>query len=725
MLKNVKILPGIKELFGLSLLTAAGVLFWDRWTSSGPTLFDDFSVNPVVSRSVPSWLGFPQDEWVLMPIAIVMVLGFLLRFIPASNLSRAVVKPLVVFLALRYLAWRTSSSLNLSHPASITFTIILYAAEVFCLLSFILHTAQTIFSTDRQRKKEADRYQKDILSGDYLPTVDVFIPSYNEPDYIVSRTVMGCQAMTYPNKRIYILDDTRRENIRALAKELGCEYITRPDNAHAKAGNLNHALPKTDGEFIALMDADFVPFHNFLTRTVGFFQDKTISLVQTPQNFYNPDFHARNMGLGDFLPNDLENFFGSIQPHRDSVNSVICCGSCYVVRRSSIEAVGGYYTQCCVEDYQTSLKMLLAGQRIVYLNETLSMGESTRMCADFVDQRLRWLQGNFQVYYCKDLGLWSNKLSWGQRSFLFEQWLHCFSSVIRLIFLLCPLVSLYTGIAPYLTNINEIVYFFLPFWILSAIVQGWSTDYRSSYFWVEVYGLIFCFPSVMRMAKVVFKPFGKVSKVTRKGVKADGRSFNWGLISPLIMILIANLLGLALKLGGAALGWWHLLPVDQLAPMVFWISYNSALLVVAILASIDQPVRRLIDRFPLQVNCELGGLEGSIAGVSSNISEGGSEIFVRQQDWQTQDWQSLETVTLKFEKMSLQGRVIRSKSQGKLQRVSIGFESVTEAQKRQLVEWLYCEVHDFKARRQPGGLDSMLAMGVAVLQMRSVTRIYQ
>ena len=719
MTKKITILPGVQALFGLSILTALGVLFWDRWSSSGPTWFDDFSVNPVVSRSVPTWLGFPSDEQVLIPIAVVMVLGFLLRFIPATNVSRAIVKPFLLFLALRYLAWRTSTSLNLSHPASITFTVFLYIAEVICLLSFVLHTAQTIFSTDRQRKKEADRYEKTVLSGDYLPSVDVFIPSYNEPDYIVRRTVIGCQAMSYPNKKIYILDDTRRDHIRALARELGCEYISRADNTHAKAGNLNHALPKTNGEFIALMDADFVPFHNFLTRTVGFFQDETISLVQTPQDFYNPDFHSRNLGLGQFLPNDLENFFGSIQPHRDTVNSVICCGSCYVVRRSSIEAIGGYYTKCCVEDYQTSLKMLMAGQRIVYLNETLSMGESTRMCADFVDQRLRWLQGNFQVYYCKDLPLWK-QLSWGQRGFLFEQWLHCFSSVIRMIFLLCPLVSLYTGIAPYLTSINEIVYFFIPFWILSAIVQGWSTDYRSSYFWVEVYGLIFCFPSVIRMANVLFNPFGKVSKVTRKGVQADRRSFNLGLTFPLVVILIANLIGLALKLGGAALGWWHLLPVDQLAPMVFWISYNSVLIVVAILASIDQPVRRLIDRFPLQVNCEVGGLGTEIAGVTSNISEGGVEIFIRQQDWQP-----TETVTLEFEKMSLSGRVCRSQPQGKLRRLAIEFEGLTTAQQRQLVEWLYCEVHDFKARRKPGGLDSMLAMGVAVLQMRSVTRLYR
>ncbi len=109
--------------------------------------------------------------------------------------------------------------------------------------------------------------------------------------------------MDYPNKTVYILDDTRRPHIKAIAEELGCKYITRRDNKHAKAGNLNNALKQTNGEFISIMDADFVPFKNFLTRTVGFFQNSKIDLVQTPQYFYNPDYHARNLGLDCILPN--------------------------------------------------------------------------------------------------------------------------------------------------------------------------------------------------------------------------------------------------------------------------------------------------------------------------------------------------------------------------------------------------------------------------------------
>jgi cellulose synthase (UDP-forming) len=722
MRKIVQISRWIQGFFWFSVIVAGSLFFYGQWSSGGPTLFPDYLVNPLEARLVPDWLDFPEGDAIALPLFGVLAAGFILRFIPATNGTRLVVKPILIFLGLRYLTWRSVCSLNFGHPFSVVFTIVVYIAECVCLLSFALHMMQTIMSTEKLRKRQADRYEVAVKSGEYCPSVDVFVPSYNEPEDIVRRTVIGAQAMDYPNKRIYILDDTRREHIRELARELGCDYITRPNNDHAKAGNLNHALPKTNGELIALMDADFVPFQNFLTRTIGFFQDASISLIQTPQNFYNPDFHARNLGLGGFLPNDLESFFGAIQPHRDALNSVICCGSCYVVRRESIEAIGGYYTQCCVEDYQTSLKMLMEKQTIVYLNETLSMGESTRMCVDFVDQRLRWLQGNFQVYHCPDLKLWE-RLNWGQRSFLFEQWVHCFSSVVRLIFLLCPLVSLYTGVAPYLTSLGEILYFFLPFWVLSTIVQGWSSDYRSSYFWTEVYGLIFCIPATVRMWELVRNPFGKVSKVTRKGVKAAGRSYNWSLTLPLMVILALNVGGLVLKLGGGAAGWWHLLPDAQLLPMVFWLSYNSVLLMVAILASIDQPVRRVMDRFPLNSPCELLVNDHSIAGMSGNISEGGAEIFVRGDGLALGD-----RVKIKFqdENLVLEGRVLRSMRVGKgLSRVGIEFMAIDLTSRRRLVEWLYCEVHDFKQRRKPGSLDSIFFMLLSVFQLRSITRVYK
>jgi cellulose synthase (UDP-forming) len=111
-----------------------------------------------------------------------------------------------------------------------------------------------------------------------------------------------------------------------------------------------------------------------------------------------------------------------------------------------------------------------------------------------------------------------------------------------------------------------------------------------------------------------------------------------------------------------------------------------------------------------------------IPGMSGNISEGGAEIFVRGEGLSLGD-----RVKIQFqdENLVLEGRVLRSTRVGKgLSRVGIEFMAIDLVSRRRLVEWLYCEVHDFKQRRKPGSLDSIFVMLLSVLQLRSLTRIY-
>jgi cellulose synthase (UDP-forming) len=122
--------------------------------------------------------------------------------------------------------------------------------------------------------------------------VDVFIPTYNEPLQIVRATVLGALAMDYPAEKLKVtlLDDGRRDDFRDFATTIGVGYLTRENNVHAKAGNINHALEHTQGEFIAIFDADHVPTRPFLRMTLGWFlSDPRVGLVQTPHHFYSPD----------------------------------------------------------------------------------------------------------------------------------------------------------------------------------------------------------------------------------------------------------------------------------------------------------------------------------------------------------------------------------------------------------------------------------------------------
>jgi Glycosyltransferases, probably involved in cell wall biogenesis len=206
--------------------------------------------------------------------------------------------------------------------------------------------------------------------------------------------------MDYANKKIYLLDDTRRPHIKALAEELGCEYLTRPDNKHAKAGNLNNAISKTNGELIVCFDADFVPTKNFLTRTVGFFQDERVALVQTPQSYYSPDPIARNLGLENIIVPEQEVFYRQIQPVRDGTDSVVCAGTSFVMRRSALqEAGGGFVTSSLSEDYFTAVRLSQKGYKLVYLDEKLSAGAAPDDMGAHATQRLRWAQGTLQAFF--------------------------------------------------------------------------------------------------------------------------------------------------------------------------------------------------------------------------------------------------------------------------------------------------------------------------------------
>ena len=115
-----------------------------------------------------------------------------------------------------------------------------------------------------------------------------------------------------------MLDDGRRPWLKEFCRDKGVGYLTRPNNAHAKAGNINHALTKTDAPYVAIFDADFIPQQNFLMRTMGFFADPKVGIVQTPHAFYNSDPMQTNLALRKTLPDDQRFFFEAIMPSRDA-----------------------------------------------------------------------------------------------------------------------------------------------------------------------------------------------------------------------------------------------------------------------------------------------------------------------------------------------------------------------------------------------------------------------
>src|SRR5579883_1123657 len=196
-----------------------------------------------------------------------------------------------------------------------------------------------------------------LKQKNFSPSVDIFITVAGEPTEIIRQTVIAAKNINYKNKTVYILNDgfvAKKDNwheVDQLAEELKVHCITRKIPGGSKAGNINHALKQTKSEFIVVFDADMIAYPDFLEKTIPYFQDKKIGFVQTPQYYINHDKNAVTRGAWD----QQELFFGPIMVGKEHSNAAFICGTNVVIRRKTLEQVGGMCEDNIAEDFLTSL----------------------------------------------------------------------------------------------------------------------------------------------------------------------------------------------------------------------------------------------------------------------------------------------------------------------------------------------------------------------------------
>jgi cellulose synthase (UDP-forming) len=250
---------------------------------------------------------------------------------------------LTVGLGLAYLTWRYTSTVNLD---AAWFAIPLIAAETYGFLSTLLF----VFGL----WKPARRVPPPPLEG---VTVDVFITTYNEPVELVRLTLEAALRIDWPLLKVHVLDDGARPQMQELATSLGSGYITRGEEwngkpRHAKAGNVNNALLRTDGEYILILDADQIPDPRIVRRIMGYFRDPALAFVQTPQHFYN-------LPPGDPFGSDAPMFYGPVMQGKDGWNAAFFCGSNAILRREALLQLGltGYVREM-QERFDVALRTL-------------------------------------------------------------------------------------------------------------------------------------------------------------------------------------------------------------------------------------------------------------------------------------------------------------------------------------------------------------------------------
>jgi cellulose synthase (UDP-forming) len=536
--------------------------------------------------------------YVLMPLAFAIGgLCLAANTLPmARRWARLALFAAVWLLVLRYLDWRLSDTVLASHSVGfeLAWTWLCFAVESLALFdAFVLYVT---FLRTSDRRAEATDHERRLraMPADRLPSVDVFIATYNEPLEIIEKTIIGALSLDYPNFKVWVLDDGRRKWLRDFCSRKGAGYITRPDNNGAKAGNINHALTRTSADFVAVFDADFIPQSDFLMRTMGFFDDPRIGIVQVPHAFYNSDPLQANLALRKTLPDDQRFFFETIMPSRDGWDAAFCCGSNSVTRRSAMRKAGDALpTESITEDMLLSLKLLRHGYITRYLCEHLAFGLAPESIQAFFIQRQRWARGAMQILYLPEGPLGKGLQLIHRLLFLPTHWLS--QSLMMVMSLVTPLIFMLFGVAP-LSNVTveSALYYLVP--SVVALVGGIVIFGDKRYFPLaaQVLGTFQSFKLLPIVLQTMLRPRGHLFKVTPKGSGAQGSHYERGIFWLATSLMLLTLLGMVVNVSP------DIRIVDQAAliPLVaFWGTVNIVVLFLVCMMCLQAPIRRGEERF--------------------------------------------------------------------------------------------------------------------------------
>ncbi|HFD87370.1 MAG TPA: UDP-forming cellulose synthase catalytic subunit, partial [Gammaproteobacteria bacterium] len=525
---------------------------------------------------------------------VLALLGLSLLIRPANELARYRVIVLILISVIatgRYIYWRLTESLGWFDPnlhlsfLDYFFSGGLLFAELYAWTVLFLGFFQTIWPLRRKiQPLPADR--------SLWPTIDILIPTYNEPLKVVAPSVLSALALDWPEDKlnVYVLDDGCREEFARFTKEAGAHYIKRESSEGAKAGNINHALQMTHGELVTIFDCDHVPVRSFLLNTVGWFlREKKLGLLQTPHLFFTPDPVERNLLVFHQVPNEGQLFYGLVQDGNDAWNAAFFCGSCAVIRRTALSEIGGIATETVTEDAHTSLLIQKKGWNSAYLNTPLAAGLATERLSAHIGQRMRWARGMLQIFR-RDNPLFSKGLTLAQRLCYFNAMLHFLFSIPRIIFLTAPLAYLYFEAYVIQASAVLIAIYALPHifqaQVANSVMQG---RYRHS-FWADVYETILSSHLIMPTLGALIRPDKGSFNVTNKGGIIKEDFFDWSSSRIVFLLLVLNLVGLVFAF--LRLFWWNPDETGTVLINLAWTVYNSIILGAAISVAWEKRQRR-------------------------------------------------------------------------------------------------------------------------------------
>ncbi|TKI07222.1 UDP-forming cellulose synthase catalytic subunit [Martelella alba] len=571
----------------------------------------------------------------LLSIALLLVLG-----INKSHRINVIMVVMSMLMSTRYIYWRATSTLHFNSWVEAVLGIGLFMAELYAWTIMILGYLQTTWPL----KRKIEPLPEDMS---LWPTVDIYVPTYNESLNVVRDTVLAAQCIDYPSDKmkIYILDDGKRSEFAVFAADAGVGYITRSDNKHAKAGNLNHAMTITKGEYICVFDCDHVATRGFLQATMGsFLIDERLALIQTPHYFYSPDPFERNLSAAREMPNEGALFYGPVQQGNDNWNATFFCGSCAVIRRSALEEIDGFAVETVTEDAHTALKLQRLGWNSAFLSIPLAAGLATERLGLHVIQRTRWARGMTQIFRL-DNPLFGRGLKWQQRLCYLNAMLHFQYGLPRVVFLTAPLAYLLFNQNIIASSASMIFAYVLPHLFLAIYLNSRMNGRYRYTFWGEIYETVMAFHLVIPTLLTLISPKHGKFNVTDKGGLLDVGFFDFHIVKPHLIVAVLLMLGIAVGVVRAVMHDYFNVDPRVIIFNIVWASLSVIILMAAIaVAKETKQIRKTI-----RIEVKIPAIIHYASGISSrtetlDLSMGGVRLVAPDDRYQYDQIEEVEVL---------------------------------------------------------------------------------
>jgi len=405
---------------------------------------------------------------------------------------------------------------------------------------------------------------------------------------------------------------------------------------------------------------------------------------------------------------DEEQFYRQLELIKDSVGSLVCAGTSFVVRRSALEEIGGFVTESICEDYFTGIRLSASGYRLVYFNEKLSAGLAAENINAHLTQRERWGRGTLQAFFIESNPLTIPGLNLLQRLSHLEGLVNWFMFGLRIYLLIMPLIYAFLNVLPIQASLQEWLYFFAPIYLFQLIVFSWL-NYRSrSFIFNEICSLQHCFHLFLMVFMTLLSPFEKGFNVTQKGIQQNQFVLHKPLAFPLILLWILTASAVVKLLIGGTPELENINLESGINLGIIWGTYNLIIITISILMTIDAPKADNYDWFELRRVVQLQIQNQTVWGITTKLSEAGAEINIMTEYpllFKPDEKLQLNCIE---ENLILQGFIKTCEYQGKKLTIQVAFEAVSLSQYRQLVELLFCRPGQWKNHKSPGELRSLV-----------------